>query len=136
MTYLLDTNVLSEVRRPRPDPAVVEWLAAVAPERLFLSVLVVGELRHGVELLRTRDPARSVRLAEWIEDVKDVYGDRVLPVTTAVAEAWGRMRARGPLPAVDGLLAATALVHGLAVVTRDTRTADRCGVPFVDPWTR
>lgn len=136
MTYLLDTNVLSEVRRPRPDPAVVEWLAAVAPERLFLSALVVGELRHGVELLRTRDPARSVRLAEWIEDVNEVYGDRVLPVTTAVAEAWGRMRARGPLPAVDGLLAATALVHGLAVVTRDTRTADRCGVPFVDPWMR
>jgi hypothetical protein len=134
VTYLLDTNVLSEVRKRRPDPAVAEWLAAVSPERLHLSVLVVGELQHGAELLRTRDPRRSALLSEWIEDVKELYGERVLPVTIAVAEAWGRMRARGPLPTVDGLLAATALVHGLALVTRDTRTAERCGVPYVDPW--
>jgi predicted nucleic acid-binding protein len=131
---LLDTDVLSERRKRRPDPAVVAWLDAVAPERLFLSVLVVGELRQGVELLRVRDPLRSARLAEWIEDVKEIYGERVLPVTTAVAEAWGRLRASGPLPTIGGLLAATALVHGLALVTRDTATAERCGVPFVDPW--
>lgn len=113
---------------------MVGWFGAVDADQLHLSVLVVGELLEGVERLRTRDPARSARLEQWLETLQEAFGDRVLTVTSTVAEAWGRLRASGPLPVVDSLLAATALVHGLVVVTRDTRTAERTGVPFIDPW--
>jgi len=114
---------------------VVDWFSAVDSDQLHLSVLVVGEIREGVERLRTRDPARSARLQQWLEALQEGFGDRVLAVTSNVAEAWGRLRAGGPpLPVVDSLLAATALVHGLVVVTRDTSTAERTGVPFLDPW--
>jgi len=113
---------------------VVDWFGAVDSDQLHLSVLVVGELREGVERLRTRDPERSARLQHWLEALQEGFGDRVLAVTSNVAEAWGRLRASGPLPVADSLLAATALVHGLVIVTRDTSTAERTGVPFVDPW--
>ena len=94
----------------------------------------MGEIRQGVERLRPRDPARSDRHEEWLGALQKSFGDRILAVTTPVAEAWGRLRATGPLPVVDSLLAATALVHGLVVVTRDTGPFERVGVPWLDPW--
>ena len=134
MTYLLDTNVVSEVRRLRPDPAVGAWVRGTDDSQLYLSVLVVGEVRAGVERLRSRDPAQSASLEEWLETLIEGFGDRVLDVTSVIAETWGRLRANASLPVVDSLLAATALVHGLVLVTRDTSTAERTGVPFLDPW--
>ena len=137
MTYLLDTSVISEGRKRRPDPRVVRWIADVASSELFLSVLVLGEIAHGIERLRRRnDDVQADAIAAWLGVVKTTYADRVLPVTAAVAERWGRLNAARPLPAIDGLLAATALEHGLTLVTRDTRPLARTGVAFSDPWQR
>ena len=134
MTYLPDTNVLSELRRPRPSPSVLGWFQATRPTDLHLSVLVIGEIRQGVERLRPRDPGRSERHDAWLLALQESFGERILAVTTPVAEAWGRLRATDSLPVVDSLLAATALVHGLVVVTRDTAPFERVGVPYLDPW--
>lgn len=134
MTYLLDTNVVSEARRLRPDPGVLRWLDDVDEEKLYLSVVVIGEIRTGIERIRAHDPVRSTSLEQWLRSLVAGFDARVLPVDLAVAEAWGRLRANAPLPVADSLLAATALVHGLVVVTRDTRTAERCEVPYLDPW--
>lgn len=101
---------------------------------MSVSVLVLGEIRRGVELARARDLPRSLRLQEWLEDLKESFGARVIDVSAPIAETWGRLDGRRRLPVVDGLLAATALVHGLIVVTRDTDPFERTGVPFLDPW--
>ncbi len=135
MTYLLDTNVLSELRRPTPSPAVLDWFGATQPTELYLSVMVVGEIRQGVERLGPRDPARSAHHEAWLHQLQESFVDRILEITMPIAEAWGRLRAPRPLPVVDSLLAATALVHGLTVVTRDTAPFERIGVPYLDPWT-
>lgn len=112
----------------------MDWFRGTRPTELYLSVLVIGEIRQGIERLRPRDPRRSERHEEWLGVLQESFSERVLAVTTPVAEAWGLLRATEPLPVVDGLLAATALVHGLVVVTRDTDPFDRMGVPWLDPW--
>jgi toxin FitB len=134
LSYLLDTNVVSELRRTRPNRSVLRWVGDVSTTSLFLSVLVVGEIRKGVERLRSRDAHQAAQLEDWLDGLRRDFGDRVLPVTTSVAEAWGRLVAPAPLPVVDSLLAATALVHGLTLVTRDVGPAERIGVPVLDPW--
>jgi predicted nucleic acid-binding protein len=137
VTYLVDTNVISEGRKQRPDPGVARWIADVASSELFLSVLVLGEIAHGIERLRRRnDDVQADAIAAWVATVKTTYAERVLPVTAAVAERWGRFSAARPLPPIDGLLAATALEHGLTLVTRDTRSLARTGVALLDPWQR
>lgn len=127
--------MLSELRKPNRDPAVGAWLASIRPEDMYVSVLTLGEVRRGIERLRPRDPAQALVFETWLEDVRLVFADRVLVVDLLVAESWGRVSASDPLPSVDGLLAATALLHGLTVVTRDTRPFERIGVPYLDPWT-
>lgn len=134
MTYLLDTNVLSELRRPAPSPHVVAWFREADPEGLYVSVLVIGEIRRGVERLRARDAERGRRLEAWLAELRESFADRVLPISEPVGEAWGRLGADRPVPVIDGLQVATALVHGLVFVTRDTKTAMRTGVPWLDPW--
>jgi toxin FitB len=134
LSYLLDTNVVSELRRRRPNREVVRWIEDAPTTSLFLSVLVVGEIRQGVERLRSRDSIQAGLLEEWLEGLRRDFTDRILPVTTPVAEAWGRLVAPAPLPVVDALIAATALVHGLTLVTRDTGALERTGVPLLDPW--
>jgi predicted nucleic acid-binding protein len=109
-------------------------MAGMRVQDLFVSVLTLGEVRRGVELLRRRDEPQAQVFDSWLHEVETVFSDRVLDVTAPVAEAWGRLNAATPLPTVDGLLAATALVHGLVVVTRDTRPFERIGVPYLDPW--
>lgn len=133
MSYLLDTNVVSESRRPRPDPAVLEWLRRTPSRRMYVSALAIGELRRGVELLRRRDPARAEAPAAWVDELVSLFGDRVLPVTTAVADRWGVIDSPDRLPVVDGLMAATALVHHLIVVTRNVKDFERAGVAVLDP---
>ena len=126
--------MLSELRKPRRHPGVDAWLASVGPRDLFVSVLTLGEVRRGIERLRPRDPAQALVFERWADDVEVAFADRVLDIDLPVAHGWGRIGAREPLPAVGGLLAATALVHGLVVVTRDGAPFERVGVPWLDPW--
>ncbi|MBO1415639.1 type II toxin-antitoxin system VapC family toxin [Streptomyces sp. FH025] len=132
--FLLDTNVLSELRKRLPDPAVEAWMVEHRGGPMFTSALVIGEIRLGVEQVRRRDPAQAERLAEWLLAVKRGYADRILPVTTEIAEAWARLNVPDQLPPIDGLLAATARVHGLTLVTRNTKDVARAGVPVVNPF--
>lgn len=135
MSYLLDTNVVSEVVRPRPEAKVVRWLGAVPDSALHLSVLTLGELRTGVENLKASRRKETLRL--WLEqDVPAWFEDRLLPVTAAVADRWGRLLAEAarPVPAIDSLLAATALVHGLRLVTRNVTDFRFVKLEVVNPW--
>jgi toxin FitB len=134
VSYLLDTNVVSEVRRPRPDPGVLAWFESARADELYLSVLVIGEIRRGIERLAQRDPGRADMFEKWLIDLQELYGQRVVPVTAPIAELWGRLTARDPLPVVDGLMAATALVHGWTFVTRNTADVIRTGARLVDPF--
>jgi predicted nucleic acid-binding protein len=135
VTFLLDTNVVSELRKgPRADANVRAWVAEADAESLYLSVLVVGELRQGVERVRRRDPAAARNLERWLAKIAEQYDDRILPVDSEVAEQWGRLNVPDPLPTVDGLLAATALVHDMSLVTRNTADVLRTGVRLVNPF--
>ena len=136
MSFLLDTNVVSELRRDHPDPNVEAWLQGTPSVDLHLSVLVAGEIRRGIELLRPREPARAQALDEWLHGLVTAYADRLLPGTAAVADAWGRLSARRPLPVSDGLMLATAEVYGLTLVTREARSFADLGVPTLSPWDR
>jgi predicted nucleic acid-binding protein len=134
MSFLLDTNIVSEIRRQKPNIGVATWFDSVRPSELFLSALVVGEIRQGVERLSSRAPERADVLEKWLGHLVNTYGDRIVPVTVEVAEVWGRLNAREPLPVVDGLLAATALAHGWTLVTRNVRDIASTGVRYLDPF--
>ena len=135
MSYLLDTNVLSELRRKTPHPAVVDWFSHRPATTLYLSVLTLGELRKGIETLA--DTSRRLALLDWLEsDLPGFFTGRILPVDLSVADRWGRLVAQAgrPLPAIDSLLAATALHHGLHLVTRNERDFDVPGLEVINPW--
>lgn len=134
MTFLLDTNVVSEARKKEGDPNVKRWLRDRRGDELFLSVLVIGEIRQGIERLRRRDPDQATVFATWLARLHRDYADRLLPVTTEVAEEWGRLNAVAPLPPVDALLAATARVHGMTFVTRNTADVASTGVAVLNPF--
>lgn len=133
--FLLDTNVVSELRKgPRADAGVLAWFASVDDADLFLSVVVTGELRQGVERLRLRDAAQAERLNRWLSALMDAYADRILPVDLQVADVWGRLNVPDPVSAVDGLLAATAIVHDLTLVTRNVKDVERTGARIHSPF--
>lgn len=135
MTYLLDTNVISEVRkRERCDPHVYGWWGRVRDSELHLSVLVVGEIRKGIETVRGKDPRQAEALETWLEAVHQAFEGRLLDVDVAVAEEWGRMNARRSLPILDGLMAATAKVHGLTLVTRNVADVAGSGARLLNPF--
>jgi hypothetical protein len=135
LSYLIDTNVLSEVRKKqRCHPAVARWWAGVDETELYLSALVLGEIRRGIEQARLRNPAQAEALERWLAAVADGFRERILPVDPPVAEEWGRMNARRTLPTVDGLLAATAKVYDLTLVTRDVDDLAGCGTRLLDPF--
>lgn len=136
MSFLLDTNVISEIGRGvRCDPAVAAWFEQAPSEQLHLSVLVTGEIRKGVELVRQRDLAKARALAAWLAEVEAAFGPRILPIDRAVADAWGVMHAVRTVPVVDGLLAATARVFDLTLVTRNARDVSGLGARVFDPFT-
>ena len=110
------------------------WFASVSSERLFLSVLSLGEIRRGVELLRMRDLQRAALLEEWLSGLERDFQERILPVTSEIADLWGRMGIPDPVPVVDGLIAATARAHGLTVVTRNVADFERTGAPVLNPF--
>ena len=132
---MLDTNVLSELRRKLPDPAVVEWFSRRPATTLHLSVLTLGELRKGIQ--GVVDPARRMALTDWLEtDLPGFFAGRILAVDAQVAHRWGRLVAGAgrPLPAIDSLLGATAAQHGLCVVTRNSRDFADLGLEVINPW--
>lgn len=134
MSFLLDTNVVSELRKPRPARAVLRWFEATDGTELFLSVLVLGEIRQGVEQKRRRDPKAAKSLDAWLDTLHRTFADRVLPITPAIADRWGRLDVPDPVPTIDGLLAATALEHSMTLVTRNTVDVERTGVVWLDPF--
>ena len=135
MSYLLDTNVVSELRkRRRADPNVVAWLRQRRPGDLFVSVLTVGELRRGVERVRRKDPTTAAALESWLTRTSMEFRDRIIGVDRDIAERWGRLGTQDPIPAVDGLIAATALERELVVVTRDVKHFSRMSVPHLNPF--
>ena len=135
--YLLDTNVVSELRKgTRADPHVRAWFEEHVAEQLWLSVVVVGELRRGVELLRRRDAQAGAVLSDWLHTVTTGFGDRILPVTIEVSERWSMLNVPDPLPVIDGLLVATAIESDLVLVTRNTADVARTGVAVVNPFAR
>jgi predicted nucleic acid-binding protein len=132
--FLLDTNVISEARRKRPDSNVEAWLTTVPEAELYVSVLVVGEIRQGIERLRRRDRSQAVVFETWLSALLSGYADRIIPVTAEVAEEWGRMNVPDPLPMIDGLMAATAKLRGWTFVTRNVADLARCGVRLLNPF--
>jgi len=135
MSYLIDTNIISEVRKgERCDTQVSAWYASIADEDLFLSTLVLGKIRKGVELARPRDAGKAVALERWLRQVETAFDGRVLGIDNAVSDQWGRMGAIRPVPVIDGLLAATALVNGLTLVTRNDHDVAGLGATVLNPF--
>lgn len=135
MTYLLDTNVLSETRKPQPAAGVVGWIAATPPGLLHVSVLTMGEIEQAITRIRGRgDQDKASALERWLRDLESGFGDRVLPVTLPVTAAWGRQQYAQHLPVIDALIAATARVHGMTVVTRNVKGFELAGVPVLNPY--
>jgi toxin FitB len=134
VSLLLDTNVVSDLRKKRPDAGVSQWFASMRSSDLHLSVLVIGELRTGIERLARRDKEQAANHEKWLSDLLELFEDRILPVTVEIAEAWGRMTVPDPVPVVDGLLAATALVHDWTLVTRNVTDVQRTGVRLLNPF--
>jgi hypothetical protein len=135
VSYLLDTNVLSETRKRQPAASVADWIAATPRDRLHVSVLTLGEIEQGITKVRRRgDRRQATALERWLGDVQAGFEDRVLPVTIPVATAWGRQQNAQPLPVIDALIAATAQVHGLTVVTRNVKDFELAGVQVLDPF--
>jgi predicted nucleic acid-binding protein len=136
MPYLIDTNVISELRKGvRCDPVVQSWhRSELEAQGGFLSVVSIGEIRKGVELIRKRDLGQAAVLESWLGTLCQQYSTRILPITMAIAEEWGRLNSTRPLPAIDSLLAATASVNGLVLATRNVEDLRGIGMSLVNPF--
>ena len=135
MNYLLDTNVISELKRPKPNERVVDWFSTVTKESLYLSVLTLGEIRKGINKLP--DNQKKQALSSWLEkDIPLWFDSRLLVVDAGVADCWGELQAQinRPLPAIDSLLAATALHHNLCLVTRNVKDFDYPNLSILNLW--
>ena len=134
MSFLLDTNVVSETRRKAPDPKVVAWVSQADPSDLFISAMTLGEIAKGVALRAKQNPAQAAGLEQWLAETRTEYANRIVAIDADIAEAWGRLDAKRNLPVVDGLLAATALVRGMTLVTRNVRDVAGAGITLLNPW--
>jgi len=131
--FLLDTSAVSEIRRGR-DLNVAAWAGQAHNADLYLSVLTLGEIRTGIERLRGRDAAQAQVFAAWLAELRDCFVQRILPIDARVADEWGRLNAPSERATADALIAATARVHQLTVVTRNTADFDGCDVALLNPW--
>jgi len=133
--WLLDTNILSELRKgSRCHPNVAGWIATVDRETTYTSVLVVGEIRRGIDSVRRRDARQASAFEAWLEQVRRAFAGRILGVDERVAEQWGRLNVPDPVPVIDGLLAATARVHDMTLVTRNVADLERSDVRLLNPF--
>ncbi len=133
--YLIDTNIISEVRKGRRcDPNVAAWYRSIRDDEVFLSVLVIGEVRQGIERLRPRNPRHAHALEQWLEELLQSFGDRILPIDEKVAQNWGRFNASRVFPVIDSLLAATAEAYGLTLITRNVKDIEGSGVRCMNPF--
>ena len=137
MSFLMDTNVVSELRKgERANPRVLQWFNDVADDEIHLSVLAIGELRRGVESVRKRDPLQAAALDRWVNRLVANHTERIVPVDGPVADRWGRLAAIRAASVVDTLMAATAIEHGLVLVTRNVKDVAWTGVSYLDPFAR
>ena len=135
MNYLIDTNIISEVRKGRRcDPNVASWYEKIEDASLYLSVLVIGEIRKGIQRIRPKDTIQTNVIENWLVAVDKAFGERILPIDREVANEWGRLNASRPLPVIDGLLAATANIHHMTLVTRNIAEIADLDVQFLNPF--
>jgi predicted nucleic acid-binding protein len=133
--YLLDTNIISELRKKtRCNSGVKNWYTTINDSEIYLSVLVIGELRCGVELIKRRDFNAAFHLEVWLKKIIQKYSDRIFPITQEIAETWGKMNVPDPISTVDGLLAATAKLHDCTLVTRNVKDIMRCNISYYNPF--
>lgn len=135
MSYLLDTNVISELVKPKPTPTVLDWFKTIPDQALYISVLTLGEIRKGVENIPNSDRKEKLRL--WLEiELIDWFGDRILLIDHGIADRWGRLQneMKRPIPAIDSLIAATALHHDFGLVTRNIADYDYPSLQLINPW--
>jgi hypothetical protein len=132
--YLVDTNVLSETRRGSEEARA--WLRSVDPATIYLSVVTLGEIKKGVALKLRCDPPLAAALTIWLERLRREHGARILPIDDRVAQRWGHLAAERPRGMADGLIAATAMVHDMIVVTRNVADFAETGIPVINPWDR
>ena len=130
--YLVDTNVVSEAKRGSRQAQV--WLRSIRPEAIYISALTLGEIMRGVALRRRSDPKTAARLTEWLERLRQDHANRILPVTDRIALEWGRIAALRPRGDIDGLIGATAIVHGLILVTRNVKDFEDMAISLINPW--
>jgi len=136
VSFLIDTNVISEIRkRAQCDRNVAAWYASIDDDAVYLSVLVMGEIRKGIALAERRDRPKAAMLEAWLNAVDTAFAERILPIDRAVTDEWGRMSARCPVPVIDGLLAATAKVHDMTLVTRNDEDVANLGAKVLNPFT-
>jgi len=130
--YLIDTNIIAEVRRGSPQATA--WLRSVNPDSVHLSTLTLGEIMRGIALKQRADPKAAAHLAEWLRKIRHDHAERILPVTDQISVEWGRIAAVRPCGDVDGQIAATAIVHDLILITRNERDFDDTGASVINPW--
>jgi toxin FitB len=135
VNYLIDTNIISEVRKSdKCDPNVAAWYDSIGGDNIYLSVLVLGEIRKGIERARPNKPEQARALDKWLSAVKKSFAERILPIDQAVAEEWGRMSGKRPVPSIDALLAATAKVHRMTLATRNILDVADLGADVLNPF--
>jgi predicted nucleic acid-binding protein len=135
LKYLLDTNVISELRKAgRAHPKVIAWAEATNSSDIGTSVVVLAEIRRGIELKRRKDDEQARVLDHWFDQIRAGFGDRILPIDEVIADKWARLSVPNPLPYIDGLLAATAIVRGLILVTRNIADVSNTGANLFDPF--
>lgn len=136
MRYIVDTNVLSELQKPRPEPNALAWFKSVPPNDVHVSVVTLGEIERGIEKVRATDPDYASALSGWLQTILDGYADRIIDVDVSIARRWGVLSLSHGQALVDTMLAATAIERGLVLVTRNVRDIERTGVRWLDPFTR
>ena len=135
MGFLIDTNVLSELRKGKnANVGVQNWFETISDDQLYISVLTLGEIRQGIEQIKRRDVQAATALEVWLTQIKAESMNLVLPVTQEITDCWGIINVPDKMPAIDGLLAATALIHDLTLVTRNIRDVERSGVKLFNPF--